>query len=81
MNDALGYALELEGEGDIYAAARICRGALRQSPGDARVAALFARLNLNRQISSGVDMAMLRRFMSEDERERREFKRWLIDGL
>ena len=44
MNDALGYALELEGEGDIYAAARICRGALRQSPGDARAAALFARL-------------------------------------
>lgn len=81
MNDALGYALELEGEGDIYAAARICRGALRQSPDGARVAALFARLNLNRQISSGVDMAMLQRFMSEDERERREFKRWLIDGL
>lgn len=81
MNDALGYALELEGEGDIYAAARICRSALRQSPGDARAAALFARLNLNRQISSGVDMTMLRRFMSEDERERREFKRWLIDGL
>lgn len=81
MNDALGYALELEGEGDIYAAARICRGALRRSPGDARAAALFARLNLNRQISSGVDMAMLQRFMSEDERERREFKRWLIDGL
>ena len=81
MNDALGYALKLEGEGDICAATRICRSALRQSPGDARVAALFARLNLNRQISSGVDMAMLQRFMSEDERERREFKRWLIDGL
>lgn len=81
MNDVLGYALELEGEGDIYAAARICRGALRRSPDDARVAALFARLNLNRQIGSGVDMAMLQRFMSEDERERREFKRWLIDGL
>lgn len=81
MNDALGYALELEERGDIYAAAHICRGVLRQSPGDARVAALFARLNLNRQISSGVDMTMLRRFMSEDERERQEFKRWLIDGL
>ena len=81
MNDALGYALELEGEGNIYAAARIYRGVLRQSPGDARVAALFARFNLNRQISSGVDMTMLRRFMSEDERERQEFKRWLIDGL
>lgn len=81
MNSALAYALKLEERGDIYAALRTCRAALRADPSNADIAVLFARLNLNHRVGAGVDMAMLQRFMSADERERREFKRWLIDGL
>ena len=81
MNSALAYALKLEERGDIYGALRACRAALRTDPHNADIAVLFARLNLNHRVGVGVDMAMLQRFMSADERERREFKRWLIDGL
>lgn len=81
MNSALAYALNLEERGDIYGALRACRAALRADPSNADIAVLFARLNLNHRVGTGVDMAMLQRFMSADERERREFKRWLIDGL
>lgn len=79
MNGALAYAMELEKKGDIYGAMRICRGILRDNPQDGDAVVLFARLNLNHRVSSGVNMAMLERFLSVDARKQAEFKRWLID--
>ena len=79
MNGALAYAMELEKKGDIYDAMRICRGILRDNPQDGDAAVLFARLNLNHRVGSGVNMAMLERFFSVDARKQAEFKRWLID--
>ena len=79
MNSALAYALKLEERGDIYGALRACRAALRADPNNADIAVLFARLNLNHRVSSGVNMAMLERFLSVDARKQAEFKRWLID--
>ncbi len=79
MNSALAYALKLEERGDIYGAMRICRGILRDNPQDGDAAVLFARLNLNHRVSSGVNMAMLERFFSVDAHKQAEFKRWLID--
>lgn len=79
MNGALAYAMELEERGDIYGALRACRAALRTDPSNADIAVLFARLNLNHRVSSGVNMAMLERFLSIDARKQAEFKRWLID--
>ena len=71
--------MELEKKGDIYGAMQICRGILRDNPQDGDAAVLFARLNLNHQVGSGVNMAMLERFLSVDARKQAEFKRWLID--
>lgn len=79
MNGALAYAMELEKKDDIYGAMRICRGILRDNPQDGDATVLFARLNLNHRVSSGVNMAMLERFLSVDARKQAEFKRWLID--
>ena len=79
MNSALAYALKLEERGDIYGAMRICRGILRDNPQDGDTAVLFARLNLNHRVSSGVNMAMLECFLSVDASKQAEFKRWLID--
>ena len=79
MNCALAYALKLEERGDIYGALRACRAALRADPNNADIAVLFARLNLNHRVSSGVNMAMLERFLSVDASKQAEFKRWLID--
>ncbi len=79
MNSALAYALKLEERSDIYGALRACRAALRTDPSNADIAVLFARLNLNHRVSSGVNMAMLERFLSVDARKQAEFKRWLID--
>ena len=79
MNSALAYALKLEERGDIYGALRACRAALRADPSNADIAVLFARLNLNHRVSSGVNMAMLERFLSVDASKQAEFKRWLID--
>ncbi len=79
MNSALAYALKLEERGDIYGALRACRAALRADPSNADIAVLFARLNLNHRVSSGVNMAMLERFFSVDACKQAEFKRWLID--
>ena len=79
MNSALAYALKLEERGDIYGALRACRAALRADPNNADIAVLFARLNLNHRVSSGVNMAMLERFLSVDASKQAEFKRWLID--
>lgn len=79
MNSPLAYALKLEERGDIYGALRACRAALRADPSNADIAVLFARLNLNHRVNSGVNMAMLERFLSVDARKQAEFKRWLID--
>ena len=79
MNGALAYAMELEQKGDIYGAMRICRGILRDNPQDGDAAVLFARLNLNHRVRSGVNMAMLERLFSGDARKQAEVKRWLID--